>query len=90
MKSSLVLVALGVSALAVSACSAWPTSQPPGEYKKTETSVDKYGTKTTTSKDTTVYRDADGNKRAVEQTTTTRDPEGLFNKSKSTTTKSYN
>lgn len=88
MKNSLALVAFGVAALAVAACS--PTTKDPGHYKKTETSVDKYGTKTTTSKETTVYRDADGNKRAIEETTTSRDPEGLFNKNKTTTTRTYN
>ncbi len=89
-KSTLFLAAAAVIAIAISGCSTDPTYKAPGNYKKSETSVDKYGTKTTTTKNTTVYRDADGNKRAIEQTETSKDPQGLFNKSTTSTTKTYN
>ncbi len=91
MKNMTCLMALGAAVLAVSACSSWdPTYKDPGTYRETETRVDGYGTKTTTTKNTTVYRDSTGNKRAVEQTETSTDPKGLFNKSTSTTTRTYN
>lgn len=67
-----------------------PTTLPPGEYKKTEKSVNKYGTETEKRTTTNVYYDETGNKRAVKETETSKDPKGLFNKSKSKTTETFN
>ena len=75
--------------LSVAGCTAAPTTLPPGEYKKTEKSVNEYGTTTTKETTTDVYYDRYGNKRAVQETETTRDPKGMFNKEKSTTTRTY-
>lgn len=83
--ATLSLIALGLTA----ACTAAPTTLPPGEYSRTEKSTNAAGTETTRKTDTTVYYDEHGNKRAVQETETTRDPEGLFNKTKSKSVKTY-
>lgn len=90
-KTIATLTALTLATGTLAACeSAWPTSKPPGTYKASTSSTAPDGTKTTTDQTTHVYRDADGNKKAVVQTETSRDPKGLFNKETSKTTKSYN
>lgn len=75
--------------LGLAACSSAPTTLPPGEYEKTEKSVDPAGTETEQTTKTNVYYDENGNKRATQETETSTDPKGLFNKSTSTTTRTY-
>ena len=65
----------------LSACAPAATSLPPGEYEKTTTSTDANGTTTKRTSSTDVSVDADGKKRAVVESKTTKDPRGLFNKS---------
>jgi len=80
------------AALALSACNmhpASPTHLPPGEYERTEQHTNSAGTEVTKTTNTSVYYDEHGNKRAVQDTETTRDPEGLFNKSSTNTRKTY-
>lgn len=67
-----------------------PTHKDPGVYRTTTESTNAAGTKTTTNQTTSVYRDTDGQKKAVVKTEQTRDPKGLFNQEKSTTYKTYN
>ncbi len=71
------------------ACTATPKSLPPGQYSHTESSTNSAGTTTKQQTDTNVYYDQYGNKRAVQETETTKDPKGLMNKKTTTTTKSY-
>lgn len=66
-----------------------PTNLPAGEYSCTTESTNSKGTDVNKKTDTNVYYYEHGNKRAVETTKTTRDPDGLFNKETSTTTKKY-
>jgi len=90
-KTFLTLVAASVIILSVTACdTVGPTSRDPGVYKTTTTSKTPSGTKTTTEKTTSVYRDQYGNKKATVKEETTTDPKGLFNKEKSTTIRTYN
>lgn len=89
MKNALSLLAVSAAALSLAACMTAPRTLPPGEYSKTEKSVDKYGTATKKETTTNVYYDQHGNKRASQETETTRDPDGLFNKSKTKSTKTY-
>lgn len=82
---------LGAMALTtIAACTAAPTTLPPGEYKKSERSVSSDGTEYKKETTTNVYVDEYGNKRAVKETETSKDPKGLFNKSTSTKTETYN
>lgn len=81
---------LSASLFSMAACQATspsPTNLPPGEYEKSTESVNKYGTKTATTTNTTVSKDAHGNKTAVVKQKTTKDPKGLFNKTTTTDTK---
>ena len=91
-KTILTLTALSVVTLGLAACetAGWPTSKPPGTYKESHESTNAAGTKTTTNQTTHVYRDPSGDKKAVVETKTKTDPEGLFNSSTTKTTKSYN
>lgn len=75
--------------LIVAACESNPKSLPPGQYSHSETNTNARGTTTTRQTDTNVYYDKNGNKRAVQETETTKDPDGLFNKKTTTTTKTY-
>jgi len=86
------LPVLAVSALALSAaaCSNAPTTAEPGVYKSTTKATGPNGTTTKTEKTTSVYEDAYGDKKATVKTETTNDPKGLFNKTKTTTVKTYN
>lgn len=80
MKKMLVMT-LSVAALGLSACATSPTSLPPGQYERTTKSVDQNGTAVEKTRSTNVYYDQYGNKKATVDTTTSRDPKGLFNKS---------
>lgn len=89
MKSKfLAFTALSLSVLAVSACTTRSHIQdlPPGKYESTTKSTNTSGTNTTVKKTTNVGVDSYGNKVGTVKTETTRDPEGLFNKSKTTST----
>ena len=91
MKNNLLILGGTVAVLSlVAACESHPTSKPPGEYKSTHKSTNAAGTTTKTTEKTKVYYDDYGNKRAVKETETTRDPKGLFNKSTTSSTKTYN
>lgn len=89
MKHAIIAVTGTLAVLTMAACTSSPRTLPPGEYKKTEKSVNKYGTETSKETNTRVYYDEYGNKRAVQETETSRDPEGLFNKSTTKTKKTY-
>ena len=90
MKKSAFIVGAAVVTLALGACHAnSPTDLPPGEYSKTTEKRDADGTNVKQTTDTNVYYGNDGEKKAVKTTETTRDPEGLFNKSTTTKTKTY-
>lgn len=91
MKNNLLILGGTVAVLSlVAACESTPTSKPPGEYKSTYKTTNSAGTTTKTSEKTKVYYDNNGQKRAVKETETTKDPKGLFNKSTTSTTKTYN
>ncbi len=74
---------------AIGACAVTPKTLPPGEYTRTEKSTNAAGTTTEKTTNTNVYYDQYGNKRAVHETETSTDPEGLLNKETTTTTKKY-
>ena len=86
----LALFSASAAVIALVGCTAAPTTLPPGEYSKTEKSVNEYGTEVTKKSETRVYYDEEGEKRAVQETETSTDPKGLFNKSTSKTVKTYN
>ncbi len=90
-KTFFTITALSLTLVGLTACmnAAGPTSKPPGTYKSSHETTGADGTKRTTDQTTYVYRDPSGDKKAVVQTETTKDPKGLFNKQKSETTKSY-
>jgi hypothetical protein len=92
MMNNLRFTLLGAAALiSLAGCAdGRPTSLPPGEYTSTQKSTNTAGTETERTTRTNVYYDEYGNKRAVEETETSRDPEGWFNKSTSTRVKTYN
>lgn len=81
----LVLAMASVTALGMSAC-AQRTSNlpPPGKYESSTSSVDRYGTERQTQQSTEVQLDKYGNRIGTVETTKSTDPEGLFNKSTST------
>jgi hypothetical protein len=90
MRNTLFTLFAVAAVLGLGACETTPTSKPPGEYKTTTKSTNAAGTETTKTTNTNVYYDEQGNKKAVQETETSRDPEGLFNKSTSKSTKTYN
>jgi hypothetical protein len=73
----------------VSSCSSEPTTLPPGEYTSTHKSTNAQGTESKVETNTKVYYDQNGNKRAIQEKETSKDPEGLLNKSTTKTTKTY-
>ena len=86
MKSN--VLTLAIAATSVIALSACHTVNPPapGKYESEKKVTNSDGTDTTVKKTTYVSKDANGNTSARTKTETTTDPEGLMNKSKSTTT----
>jgi len=87
-----ILATASVLTLGLAACGAnshSPTNLAAGEYSTTKETTNRNGTNVKTTTDTNVYYDENGNKRAVQETETTRDPEGMMNKSTSTTTTKY-
>lgn len=89
MKNNLIILCGAAIITSFAACTSSPTSLRPGEYTKTQKSVNEAGTETTKTTNTKVYYDENGNKRAVQEVETTKDPEGLFNKTTSSSTKTY-
>lgn len=75
------LVAVSALALSLSACQDSVLNNPPGKYEKTKSSTDSKGTTTEQQSSTDVSVDAQGKKRAVVKSKTTKDPKGLLNKS---------
>lgn len=90
MKTQLV-TAFAVTLLALGLTACGDRTLAPGTYESERSSVDSQGTRTEKSSKTDVYIDAEGDKRVVKKTTTTKDPKGLLNKSttSSTTEKEY-
>src|SRR5262249_38394338 len=88
LKNLIALAATAAVALAVSACSDSHSSTAnlaPGKYERTTTSTNANGTTVKHKTYPNVTEDDEGNRRAVVDTRTSRDPRGLFNK---TTTES--
>ncbi|PZP55053.1 MAG: hypothetical protein DI586_08035 [Micavibrio aeruginosavorus] len=76
-----------LATVSVSACTQSKIqSLPPGQYTTNTKTTQSDGTDTSVKKTTTVGYDANGNKVGTVKTDTTNDPEGLFNKSKTSTT----
>lgn len=69
-------------ALVLGACSPEHKMHPknPGAYESTETSTDAKGTRTVKTSTTEISVDEDGNRSETITSKTTRDPEGLGNK----------
>jgi hypothetical protein len=88
-KHLLTLAAIAVAGVTLSACAPERTALdlPPGKYENTTESTNRYGTKTERNSSTEVYVDKYGNKKAVIESETTRDPKGLFNKTTTSKTK---
>ena len=82
--TKLSVIAVFTAAFALSACHETHKSSaadlPPGKYEKSTTSTDANGTTITRDQETNVTVDEYGNKRAVVESKTTKDPKGLFNK----------
>ncbi len=85
--TKLSVLAVFAAALTLSACHETTpvTTLPPGKYEKTTSSTDANGTTVTRDRETNVTVDEYGNKRAVVESKTTKDPKGLFNKTTSST-----
>ena len=84
MKRALALFAFFALPLAVVGCTHENDvlDRPPGKYERTSSSTNAAGTSTERKETVDVGYDAQtGQKRAVVKQQTTRDPEGLFNKS---------
>jgi len=88
MKAKLTVLGLGLL-LAACQTTSTPTDLPPGTYKDKSTSVKANGTEVEKEKTTTVYRNPDGSKSATVHKTTTKDPEGLMNKTKKESITNY-
>lgn len=82
MKQNLsVLIAISALALGLGACAQESAlTKAPGTYEKTTSSTDANGTTTKKQSSTEVTADKYGNKTAVIKSKTTKDPEGLLNK----------
>lgn len=85
----MMLCAAVVLAVTVGACTNAPKTLPPGKYETSSKSVDSQGTAYESKKTTNVEVDQYGNKKATVETESTKDPEGLFNKSKTETKSTY-
>ena len=88
-KAFLTLTTITVLGLGVTGC-ADVIDKPVGTYKSSTTTKSPSGTKTTTDKTTYVYTDEHGDKKMTEKVETTKDPKGMFNKTTSTSVKTYN
>lgn len=77
-----VVVAACTAAFTITACTQEQSAlnMPPGKYDKTVSTTDANGTTVQRKSSTEVDVDEYGNKKAVVQSKTTKDPKGLFNK----------
>ena len=90
-KAILTLLTVSATVLTVSACTQRTANlPPPGTYEHSSSSTMSDGTKVERETKTDVEVDRYGNKSATTKTTTTKDPEGLFNKSTSTSESKVN
>lgn len=90
MKKSIFTLCAVTAVMAVTACESSPKTLPPGHYTHTEKSTSTSGKDTQRTTNTNVYVDQNGNKKAVQSTETSTDPDGWFNKSTTKSTKTYN
>ncbi len=76
------IITVSVLALALGACTPEQrlNGKHVGSYDSSETSTDAYGTKTVKESTTVVTEDEYGNKKETITSKTTRDPQGLGNK----------
>lgn len=90
MKKS-VVIAMATVALGLAACSNTnnPAHRAPGTYESERVQTNRDGTTYKTKEVTDVRVDQYGNKKATVEQETTKDPKGLFNKSTSSTKKTY-
>jgi len=84
------LIAMATAALGLAACSSTnPAYKAPGKYETSTKTKTSSGTTYKTDKTTEVEVDEYGNKKATVETHTTKDPEGLMNKSTTSTKSTY-
>jgi len=83
------IMTISVLALMLGACTPEQRvyHKSPGSYETTETSTDDKGTTTVKTSTTKVTVDEDGNRKETITSKTTRDPEGLGNKTTRRTSK---
>lgn len=81
------LFAMPLATMTLAACGHdyHEASVAPGHYESTRAFTDPYGTEHVRSTDTDVWYDENGEQHAFTQRKATRDPQGLFNKSTTTT-----
>ena len=85
-KSLVILFGISVAAMALTACTHNNArSLPPGQYEHRTSATDSYGTENREHSTTNVYYDKFGHKQITTDKETTRDPKGLFNKTKTET-----
>lgn len=83
------IITVSALALALGACTPEQrlSQKSPGSYESTETSTDAKGTTTVKTSTTVVTVDEDGHRKETITSKTTRDPEGLGNKTTKKTSK---
>lgn len=83
------IITVSAFALALGACTPEQrmSHKSPGSYETTETAIDAKGTKTVKTSTTEVTIDEDGHRKETITSKTTRDPEGLGNKTTKKTSK---
>jgi hypothetical protein len=88
-KKLLNLVATSAVTISLAACMDMQNAfdMPTGKSEQTNSSTDSSGTKTTRTSATEVERDGTGHNKTVVKTKTTRDPEGLMNKTTTSQTR---
>lgn len=93
MKNMMSALIISSAMFVMPSCAQYPQTSPktlaPGEYTNAQRSTSAKGTTTERITNTNVYYDKNGNKAATQETQTSTDPKGLFNKSTSSTTKTY-
>ena len=83
-------IAMATAVIGLSACSSMnPAYKAPGKYESSTKTKTSSGTTYKTDKTTNVEVDEYGNRKATVNTETSRDPEGLMNKSSSKTKSTY-
>lgn len=90
MKNKLPILTLAALSLGLTACEpSNDSSLPPGRYESTRSTTDAAGTTYETQRTTKVEEDEDGDRKTTVKSKTTRDPEGLFNKKTTESTRTY-